>query len=560
MKLPFRSLRSDAPLAAVFAGMFLASAAVLAWLGYRAVTEWQESAVQSARYRAAAAADLLVAALTRDMRALQIVVLPSTHGGEVAWDESDVLRKAAAAFAKYPYPAVFFAWDGPEPDAPDVVFYIRSDRPPAWAPAFDVDRFPVVAVSATSIAQPLLARLRQDEASRRTLSVFDLNLGGTSYQTVASITYADPLRRQPREVRGFMVDMARVRTEYFPRVVDEISRMAQSGGQVDLVIVDERRTVVSGGIRENAVVVERAFPLLFFDPIAVAVSAPQDLHRLSWTVQASASGDALLGAASVGARRVWMFGAAATVLLGLGFVLTMQGFQAKAELTATRADFVSSVTHALKTPIATISAIGETFATGRGMTPELSRTYGRMAFVEANRLARLVDNLLAYARIADITEAYTFEPIHPRSLIDETLREFASQFEQGGFDVEVDAPPDLSIVRADRRAVRLMLGNLIDNAIRYSGGKRHVRVAAAAVDGYVSFAVTDQGRGIDAGDLPNVTKRFYRGRHGVSGGSGLGLAIVDKIVRDHGGALAIHSVVNEGTTVSFTLPNAPQTS
>ena len=70
--------------------------------------------------------------------------------------------------------------------------------------------------------KPLLDRLHDDEASRRLLSVFDLNLGGTSYQIVASISYADPLRKEPREVRGFMVDMMRVRTEYFPRVLEEM--------------------------------------------------------------------------------------------------------------------------------------------------------------------------------------------------------------------------------------------------------------------------------------------------------------------------------------------------
>lgn len=555
MKLPRLVRRSDTSLATSFAAMFLVSAAVLAWLGYHAVSEWQDSAEQSAEYRGAAAADLLVVALTRDMRALQSVVLPSMHGGHVGWDESDVLRKAASAFAKYPYPNVFFAWEGSDPNPSDVAFYMRSERPPAWAPSFDVDRFPVVAVSARETAQRLLERLRRDQESRRMLSVFDLNLRGVPHQVVASVTYADPLRKEPREVRGFMVDLAWVRAGYFPRVLEEILRMEQSGGQVDLAIIDERQHLVSGRIREHAVVIERPFPLLFFDPIAVSISAPPDLDRLSWRVQASASGDALLQAAHVGARRAWVFGAAVTVLLGVGFVLTLQGLQAKAQLTAMRADFVSSVTHALKTPIATISAIGETFATGRGVTPELSRTYGRRAFVEASRLARLVDNLLAYARIADITEAYTFETVHPRVLIDDALKDFASQFEQGGFEVEVDAPSDLPVVRADRRAVRLMIGNLIDNAIRYSGSQRRVRMTASPVDGHVSFAITDQGLGIDDRDLQNVTKRFYRGSNRVSGGTGLGLAIVEQIVRDHNGSLAIRSVLNEGTTVSFTLPS-----
>ena len=119
-------------LTCVFAVAFLLSAALVGWLGYRAVDGWQRSAAQSASHRAAAAADLLATALTRDMRALQIVVLPSMHGH--SWTRSGGARAAATAFAKYPYPSVLFAWDESQRRSKDVTFYVRADRTPTNFP------------------------------------------------------------------------------------------------------------------------------------------------------------------------------------------------------------------------------------------------------------------------------------------------------------------------------------------------------------------------------------------------------------------------------------------
>src|SRR5215510_794315 len=102
------------------------------WVSYRAVVEWQRSATELAEQRAEAAVDLLVSALTRDMRAVQVSVLSSQQPDELllatSWDPADLI---ASALARYPYPEVFFTWrSGQSP--PTVVFYSRSDRYPAW--------------------------------------------------------------------------------------------------------------------------------------------------------------------------------------------------------------------------------------------------------------------------------------------------------------------------------------------------------------------------------------------------------------------------------------------
>jgi two-component system phosphate regulon sensor histidine kinase PhoR len=187
---------------------------------------------------------------------------------------------------------------------------------------------------------------------------------------------------------------------------------------------------------------------------------------------------------------------------------------------------------------------------------ELSREYSQMGVREAVRLSRLVDNLLAYARITDVASAYDFEPVEIPAVVERSVREFSANLTHGGFSVDIDLPEKLPAVRADATALNLMLNNLMDNAIRYSSERRHLRISATTDRRTVTLVVADQGQGIAAEDIPRVTRRFARGRGSAAGGSGLGLAIVDRVVHDHGGTLRIDSVVGQGTSVAITLPVA----
>jgi signal transduction histidine kinase len=110
------------------------------------------------------------------------------------------------------------------------------------------------------------------------------------------------------------------------------------------------------------------------------------------------------------------------------------------------------------------------------------------------------------------------------------------------------------MVRADQTAIGLTLTNLVDNAIRYSGASRFLRLAAHCTGASVVFEIEDKGTGIAAEDVPHITRRFFRGRGVATGGSGLGLAIAQRIVADHGGVLKVTSALGTGTIVSVTLP------
>ena len=209
-------------------------------------------------------------------------------------------------------------------------------------------------------------------------------------------------------------------------------------------MLDERGTRVAGAdAPAGGGTVRRSFPLLFLDPLLVASDPPLDLPVHEWAVNVAVESDAALATAIGIANRALAVAAFAAAALTLGLVLSVRAARASAELSAMRSDFVSTVTHELKTPIATIRAIGDTIVSGRATGPVLLEC-AHLVVQESKRLTRLVDNLLAYSRITDITEAYLFEPTEVSELLGAVVQGFAWQ-------LRTCASPCRSIFRQNSR-------------------------------------------------------------------------------------------------------------
>src|SRR5438132_1846546 len=538
------------------------SVGLLSWCGYHAILEWRRSSLLVAERRASEAADLLLEALTHDMHGVQQSVLTSPQWSDFAADRPyEISNVVASTFARYPYPESFFAWGGaPSPDS--FVFFARSDRRPPWMPGKPgPSRFPVTIEHAPAIADLRQRGIRRDVSRGRRFSAFELTLGDVDYQIVSQLTYQDPFRERLLEVVGFTINLNWVRTHYFSeltRQVSEIGGGAQAG--LNLMVSDPSGRYVAGtrATGPPELTNRRTFALTFFDPLVVTPDPPDKPAEL-WNVEVSAANDPTLAQAISGANRTLAIGAASALVLAIGLVLTARAGRASAKLTELRSDFVSTVTHELKTPIATIRAAAETLSGGRLTGIDTFQAYGRLVVVEAKRLTRLVENLLAYSRITDIADIYTFEPIDVGEFAEDLQREFQGQLTQFGFDLQIDIPPGTPPIRGDRLALRLLFDNLIDNSIRYSDKARYLHLSAHSENGTVTIGITDSGIGIPPEEISQVTRKFVRGRKAPSGGSGLGLAIASRIASDHGGTLSIQSIVGEGTTVSVTLP-AAQTS
>ena len=289
----------------------------------------------------------------------------------------------------------------------------------------------------------------------------------------------------------------------------------------------------------------------------MAPGMPLNLSTGPWTVEVSAAADPTLVQATRGSNRTLAIAATAAAALMIGVVLTIRAERASTRLAELRAEFVASVTHELKTPIASIRAAAETLKRGRVADPPAILDYSSLVVAEAKRLSRLVENLLVHSRMADLTNFYTFESIDLVSLFEDIGDEFRVQLAELGFQADVAIPPDLPRVIGDDLSLHLLFDNLIDNAIKYSGASRWIGIAARLDSGGVFVDISDRGIGIASDELDLVVKKFFRGRHAPPGGSGLGLAIVSRIVRDHGGSLALLSEPGGGTTVTVRLRIAP---
>ncbi|MBL4850583.1 MAG: HAMP domain-containing histidine kinase [Planctomycetes bacterium] len=240
------------------------------------------------------------------------------------------------------------------------------------------------------------------------------------------------------------------------------------------------------------------------------------------------------------------------VLVGAAF--TWRSLRRAAELARLRADFVASVTHELRTPLASIRANADVLILGKVPDPEDQREFLEAIASETKRLSRLVDDVLDASRIE--RGAFTVE-VQPSSLpavIKATIEALGPLAREEGFQLEGEAPDDLPTVLLDPLLFPRALENLIVNAIRYSKGEQRVNVRAQTAGEWVEVSVCDQGVGIPAADQARLFERFVRGStsEGTTG-TGLGLAIVEQIALAQGGSLRLESASGQGATFTIRL-------
>ncbi|MCG6962939.1 MAG: ATP-binding protein [Acidobacteria bacterium] len=218
-----------------------------------------------------------------------------------------------------------------------------------------------------------------------------------------------------------------------------------------------------------------------------------------------------------------------------------------------RRRFVQDLSHELRSPLAVLRTTVEALA------EEVDPASADLLVRQVERITLLSEELHELAVIEAGELQLQVEEVDVSGLVNAVIKDFRSLADRGGVRVEVLIPADLK-VRSDRRALSRVLGNLIDNAIKYNREGGWVRVRASRADHAVTLEVADSGQGIPPDELSAVTQRFYRvdrGRTPGSGGLGLGLAIVKHLVQRLGGKIELDSRVDVGTTVRMVLPTLP---
>jgi signal transduction histidine kinase len=246
----------------------------------------------------------------------------------------------------------------------------------------------------------------------------------------------------------------------------------------------------------------------------------------------------------------------AAPLDGGGALLVLRDLTDVRRLEAVRRDFVANVSHELKTPLTSIAGYAETLAAG-GVDEESTARFIATIRSNARRMQTLVDDLLDLSRIESGGWAPRPVSIDVAALAAEAWQVNHDRAAERGIRFVTRIDPDAATLVADADAVRQVLDNLLDNALRYVGPDGVVTVTARRWDGGTELAVTDTGSGIPPEHLSRVFERFYRvdpSRSRDAGGTGLGLAIVRHIVESHGGRVAAESVPREGTTIRCWFP------
>jgi len=322
-----------------------------------------------------------------------------------------------------------------------------------------------------------------------------------------------------------------------------------------LIMIDRQRRIV----RSNAAAAE------FIGPGA----QPRDLAAALRNPALLAAADAVLRGEPVRSVEFALSGPIERVLRahfarvgepaldGAAAILTLHDVTALKRSEQMRADFIANAGHELKTPLATLIGFIETL-----LGPAREDVVARERFLgimreQAQRMARLVDDLLSLSRIELNEHVAPTDRVALAPVIDEVARGLELRAAERGIRIIRALPPDLPEVQGDRDELAQIFQNLLDNAVKY--GRPHSEIEVSGGTGcemLVRVAVADQGEGIPSEQLPRLTERFYRvdtARSRELGGTGLGLAIVKHILNRHRGRLDIASTVGRGSTFTVWL-------
>jgi two-component system sensor histidine kinase SenX3 len=244
----------------------------------------------------------------------------------------------------------------------------------------------------------------------------------------------------------------------------------------------------------------------------------------------------------------------------LGAVVYITDMTEERRVEAMRRDFIANVSHELKTPLGALAVLAETLAAQVGDSEVAARLAGRLG-TEATRLSRLLEDILDLSQ-AEALGGAGFQPV----AIEDLLKDIAPPAVVGadglGVDLQIVSAPKEAIVRGDRRQLRAVLLNLIDNAVKYSdpdpdGALPVVTVRTLVEATEVILEVEDEGIGIPEGHIDRIFERFYRvdrARSRETGGTGLGLSIVRNVAVNHGGTVEVESQLGHGSTFRVRLP------
>lgn len=250
--------------------------------------------------------------------------------------------------------------------------------------------------------------------------------------------------------------------------------------------------------------------------------------------------------------------AIALAVIVAGIIILLIAMRRERRANELKSEFISNVSHELKTPLSIISMFGEMLAMGRTKSAEQSTEYAEIIWRESVRLARLIDNVLDFAKMERGVDVYEFGDGDVGEVVTRALELSRHRLARAKLEVDLDIDEDLPMLQIDSNALTLAVLNLIDNAIKYAADGERLEVTVRRADGGVALQVRDFGPGVPVGEQEQVFERFYRARSvrlKPVRGSGIGLALVKHIIEAHDGRVTVESEPPDGATFRLWIPD-----
>ena len=243
------------------------------------------------------------------------------------------------------------------------------------------------------------------------------------------------------------------------------------------------------------------------------------------------------------------------ILIAGGFATRAVGRQIR--LNEMKNDFIATVSHELKTPLSSMRVLVDTLLEGNVRDEAQANEYLRLTVKENERLSRMIENFLTFSRMERNKVAFTIVDAKPAAIASDAIESVKTKFATHDCHLAVDIADNLPEMQADHDAIVTVLVNLLDNACKYTTDDKRVSLRIFPDDGYVCFAVSDNGIGLARRHIRRIFDRFYQVDSSLARkaeGCGLGLSIVKFIVDAHKGKITVESKRGQGSTFTVRLP------
>ncbi len=245
-----------------------------------------------------------------------------------------------------------------------------------------------------------------------------------------------------------------------------------------------------------------------------------------------------------------------TVML-IGIIVLARAVIHETEISRMKSEFVSNVTHELKTPLSLIRMFGETLESGIVTDEGKRQEFYSIIRKESERLTHLINNVLDFSRLDSGKKEYDIEESDLVAVIRHSLEAYKYHIRDRGFEIESKMPEEPVMVSIDKDAISQAFLNLLSNAVKYSEDKKYIGVEISREINSVMVSVTDHGVGIAKSELKKIFDKFYRipnRKSKQTRGSGLGLTLTMHIIEAHGGTVEVESEPGKGSTFTLRLP------